>query len=148
MSPARAAAGAALDVGVRWTAFSLSAEGRVFPSATGPVQGSADSITTGLFTGALIPCGHWRIIGGCAIVELGGMRGVSNAGDPTSSVVFYAASGVRASVEVRLGDHFGLRFAGDVLFTLQPSTFLLGKQPAWRTPLVSGTLGAGVVTYL
>jgi hypothetical protein len=148
MSPAPAAVGLALDVGVRWTAFSMSAEGRAFPSATGPAQGGVDTVTTGLFTGALVPCGHWRVIAGCAIVELGGMRGVSNAAQPTSSVVFHAASGVRLGVEVRLDDHFALNFAGDVLFTLQPSTFLIDTRPAWSTPLVSGMLGAGVSTFL
>lgn len=148
VSPALVAPGLSLDVGVGWTAFSLAAEGRAFPAATGPAQGGGDTITTGLFTGALIPCGHWRVLAGCAIVELGGMRGVSDAAHPTSSVVFHAASGIRASVEIRLDARFALRFAGDVLFALQPSTFLIDDRPAWSTPLVSGTLGAGLLTFL
>jgi hypothetical protein len=147
----------ALDVGVRWTAFSASVEGRAFPSATGRVLGGAERMTTALFTGALIPCGHWRVIAGCAIVELGGMRAVSDAPHPTSSVGFHAAAGARAGVEVRLNDRFALRFAGDVLFSLQPSTFFVESCPnngtcqnfpAWSTPLVSGMLGAGVLTSL
>jgi hypothetical protein len=153
VSPARAAPGVALDVGLRWLRWaplSLALEGRAYPRATGPADSGAARVTTGLYTGALVPCAHWSVVArlslaGCALVELGALRVTSDAPHPVPSTFLHAAAGLRAGVEVPLIDHLALQATGDMLFTLRPSVALIYGARAWETPLVSASFGLGAV---
>ncbi len=153
VSPANAAPGVVVDVGLRWfrwAPLSLALEGRAYPTATGPATSSGARVTTGLYTGALVPCAHWGVVthlslAGCALVQLGALRVTSDAPRPAPSIFFHAAAGLRGGVEVPLIDHLALRATGDVLFTLQPSIALIYGAPAWETPLVSASFGLGAV---
>lgn len=153
VSPASAAPGVAVDVGVRslrWAPLSLALEGRAYPTATGMAESSGARVTTGLYTGALVPCAHWRVVApvelaGCALVELGALRATSDAAPSKVAVLLHAAAGLRGGVEVPLVDHLALRATGDALLSLRRSGALIDGRPAWEMPVVSAAFGLSAV---
>lgn len=153
LSPAVIAPGASLDIGVRWyrwAPLSLSLEGRAYPRASARSENGGAQVTSGLYTGALIPCAHWRVIAalelsGCARVELGALRLTSDANHPSTAVLFHAAAGLRGGIEVPLIDHLALRATGDGLLALRRYRGFVDGQPAYATPLVAASFGLGAV---
>ncbi|MEO7331288.1 MAG: hypothetical protein ABI193_22115 [Minicystis sp.] len=153
VSPASVAPGVTMDMGLRWlrsAPLSLAIEGRAYPAATGVAESGVARVTTALYTGALVPCAHWRLVAhlelaGCALVELGALRVTSDAPHPAPSTFAHAAAGVRGGIEVPLMDHLAWRAMGDALFTLWPSVVLVYGVRAWETPLLSASFGLGAV---
>jgi hypothetical protein len=146
LSPAVVAGGAALGFGVAWQPVTISIEARAFPVAKGTAEGGG-MITIGRYAGALVPCAHWRLLAGCAQVELGALRATSDAAHPQAVLLFQASLGLRAAVEVPIVDRLALRVSGDALFGLLRSTLQLDGRTAWVSPVASATLGGGLVTF-
>ncbi len=66
------AGGASLAFGRRWGAWSLAGEVRGLLTLNNPIHGGVHS-TLYRVTGALVPCGHWRWLLGCAVLEAGAL---------------------------------------------------------------------------
>ena len=141
----RPAFGLAIDVGLRWRSFALAMEGRIFPSARGAADTGVVEIRTWQITGAVVPCGHWRWLFGCGIVEMGALSATSDARTPATTTLFHVAGGVRGGVEWQAWDHLAVRASGDVLVAPWRATMLVDNEPAWTTRIVSGAFGAGLV---
>ena len=136
----------AADVGVRWSFFSASLEGRWAAPAGIDLDGG--HLSTSLLGGALVPCGHYRWLFGCGVLALGRLSGEAAAVDhPQVGAAFHAAAGARLGVEFPLLAHFALRVSGEALGTIQPVTFRFEGQPRWATRSVSGGLAAGPLFF-
>lgn len=141
----RPAAGVAIDVGLRWPTISLALEGRAYPPAEGAADTGLVQLRTWQITGAVVPCGHWRWLFGCGVVEMGALSGMSAARTAEVTTLFRVAGGLRGGVEWQGWEHVALRASGDVLFNPWRSELLVNNEPAWTTRVVSGSFGAGVV---
>jgi hypothetical protein len=143
------ALGLTLNGGARWSFLSLALEGRAYLPAQGLSEGGTRVVSIAQYTGALVPCGHWRIAFGCGLVALGAQEGTFPATERTRSRVF-AAGGLRVGVEIPIPipmvKPLSLRLSGDVLLTPYASRFRVVDLPQWETPPVSGALGAGLFT--
>jgi hypothetical protein len=141
----RPVVGFALDVGLRWPAFSIALEGRVFPSAEGPADTSLVQLRTWQITGAVVPCGHWRWIFGCGLVEMGALSATSDARSPRTGTAFHFATGLRGGVEWQGWEHLALRASGDLLVAPWRTALRVEGGAQFTTPIFSGVFGAGVV---
>ena len=151
---ARPAVGATVDVGLHWTfdnrpinGFSLSLGARWDP----PAGAQADTFPEGTrlvisrLLGTVTPCAHAWILVGCVRFELGPQQyGSDNEVVIRNSRVVYAGVGGRLGVEVPLVPHFGLQAYGDVIAPLTTLRVDSRDGIVWQSPLVSGTVGAGV----
>jgi hypothetical protein len=153
VSPASAAPGVAVEVGIRWfrwAPLSLSLEGRAYPSTNRTEESTGTRMTTGLYTGALLPCAHIHLaaaleLAGCTLVELGALHVTSDAPSPTPAMLLHAAVGLRGGVEVPLMDHLALRATGDATLSLRRYGVVTYGSTVWETPLVSAGLSVGAV---
>ncbi len=142
----RPAAGVAIDVGLRWSTFSLALEARAYPPAEGAAETGLVQLHTWQSTGAVVPCGHWRWLFGCGIVEMGVLTGTSAARISETTTFFHIAGGLRAGVEWRAWEHLALRASGDLLFAPRRLTLNLDDyEPIWTAPVMSGAFGVGFV---
>ena len=153
VSPASVAPGIAMDVGLRWPRWaplSLALEGRAYPSASRTAEASGATVTTGRYTGALVPCAHLRVVAalelaGCTLVELGALRVTSDAPAPAPAVLLQAAVGLRGGIEIPLLDHLALRATGDAALSLRRYGVVIYGSTVWETPLVSAGFSVGAV---
>jgi hypothetical protein len=153
VSPANAAPGVTLEVGLRWLRWaplSIAVEGRAYPSASATKASSGATVTTGRYTGAVVPCAHLRVIAalelsGCALLELGALRIASDAPKPTPATRIAAASGLRGGVELPLSAYLALRATGDALVTLRRYGVSTYGSPVWETPPVSAGFSLGAI---
>jgi hypothetical protein len=105
----------------------------------GRVQGS-------LLAGGIAPCVHLGPTFGCAVVLLGTLRGRGeDVTSPESQSTLLAATGPRLGVQMPLNRVFEFRVYGETLGNLQRATLYLNNLVAWHAPVLSGTLGIGVV---
>jgi hypothetical protein len=137
--------GATLDLGVRWPWVSISLEGRAYPAASGTTDGTLVALSR--FTGAAVPCGHWRWLFGCGLVELGALRVTAETDRPTATTSLHTAAGARFGVEWSPHTSLAVRLSGDLTVAIQRSVVHLEGQARWQTPLVGGALGAGLLTH-
>jgi hypothetical protein len=153
----RVALGVSADVGIYWPlaslpfdGVSLTLEGRWDPPAAGHVPGLRDGegVSTSRLLVTLAPCAHWWKLYGCAVGELGQLRG---GGDGIALAVqhasVYSAMGPRLGVEVPFASHLGFRISGEILGTVKPIVLPVDKRPGWTTPEVSGGFGAGLYLF-
>jgi hypothetical protein len=153
VSPANAAPGVAVDVGIRWLRWaplSLALEGRAYPRGATTAESTGARVTTGLYSGAVVPCAHLRVVAalelaGCTLVELGALHVSSDAPSPTPAALLHAAVGLRGGVEVPLMDHLALRATGDAALSLRRYGVVTYGSTVWETPLVSAGLSVGAV---
>jgi hypothetical protein len=153
----RVALGVSGDVGIYWPLVSLPFEGvsltlggRWDPPAAGQVPGLRESerVGTSRLLVTLAPCAHWWKLYGCALGELGQLRG---GGDGVALVVqhagVYSAVGGRLGVEVPFAPRLGFRISGEILGTVTPIEIPLAERPGWSTPTASGGFGAGLYLF-
>jgi hypothetical protein len=153
----RVALGLTADVGIYWPltslpfdGVSLTLGGRWDPPAAGQVSGRPDSdrVSTSRLLVTVAPCAHWWKLYGCAVGELGQLRG---GGDgialPTQEAGIYSAAGGRVGVEVPFAPHLGFRVSGEVLGTLTPIAIPVSENPGWTTPHASGGVAAGLFCF-
>ena len=138
------AVGFSMQLGVRWPVFSLSLEGRGDLPATSEALG----LTTSMFAGTLLPCGHFfKIAVACGLLTLGSRR-ASLLGESSHESALYAGAGGRLGIEVPFAsDRLVARLSGDLVGTVQPSVVRVGVARAerWTTPAVSGGPGLGLL---
>lgn len=98
----------------RTSMWSVGLEVRALFATRAFERADGSSVDVRAVSGLLVPCLRWRWIGGCALVELGGV-GVTGpgAGDDDQGVVF--SLGVRARLDVPLLAGIEARLFGDVV---------------------------------
>jgi hypothetical protein len=144
----RPAFGLSLDAGIRIAWFSVAMEGRWDPPA-GSNIGGAD-VTSTRITGAVVPCGHVSWFMGCALVEVGEIRGSASGGGvlmADSRAGLYAAAGGRLGVEIPLASHVSFRVVADAVGAFQRPTIRVDGQDRWGSPAFAGGLGVGLATF-
>jgi hypothetical protein len=150
----RPAVGVTGDVGIHWSfddaaidGFSLSLGARWDPPAAAHLDGRPEGtrVVISRLLGTVTPCAHfWKLVG-CLRFELGPQQyGAENEAISGNDRVVYAGVGGRLGVEVPLVPHLGMRVYGDVIAPLTTLRLESGNGTVWQTPLVSGTVGAGV----
>lgn len=143
--------GAWAGVSLHFDWFSIGFEARgTFPARTITFDARRSaSITT--ISGAVLPCGTWRLLSGCALLEVGSyMFLVPSLTTPTVNDTLVSL-GLRAAIDAPLGAGFSVRAFADLTFHpyLPIFTVRLTNEPGspvrkWVTPIVSGVLGLGV----
>ena len=148
----RPALGVAVESGLRLTSWPealwVAFEVRGFPPAEGHADVGTKLVRTWRLTGAVIPCGHWRMLFGCGVLEMGtiwGTIGPSATGHSQTAQLFHFSAGGRAGAEWRALEHLTLRVSGDVLLSPLRPTLRIEGVPQWATPLFSGAFQAGLV---
>jgi hypothetical protein len=153
----RPAAGVTADVGFRWKVDAAPLEGvsltlgvRWDPPAAAHVPGLrvGEGVGTSRLLATLAPCVHWWKLYGCAVGELGQLRGRGEgvALAPQFANV-YSAVGGRLGVEVPFAPHLGFRISGEILGTVTPIEIPVSERPGWSTPTASGGFGAGLYLF-
>ncbi|MFO0587287.1 MAG: hypothetical protein U0441_07105 [Polyangiaceae bacterium] len=140
------AGGGSFAFGWRAPWWSLSAELRAMVTLNAPVDGGY-SVTLHRVTGVLLPCMHWRVLFGCAALELGELGGISNASVPESDSAFIATAGGRIGVEAPISKHLAFRGTLDGFATVKPSIIRIADLPRWQTPAGGASIGAGLAWF-
>jgi len=99
-------------------------------------------------TGWLVPCARRSWLAGCALVGAGLQHGTGvGVVDARSGSSAWFGAGLRAAFRAALWERTALVFHADLLFVPSRIATRLGQPPVeiWRTPLVSGALGVGVI---
>ncbi len=148
----RPAAGVAAFVGLRLPSWPdslwISLEARAFPPAEGPADVGLTRVRTWQATGAVVPCGHWRVLFGCGVAEigtLGATTGASETTHPQTARLSHFALGARAGAEWQVLSHLALRLSGDALLSPVRQTLQIEGILQWVTPFFSATFESGVV---
>lgn len=132
--------------GERWA---LGLEMRAMLPARAVDLGAGAALSQATASAVVVPCLRWRWLGGCALVEAGGVfitgPGVASGTGLTSALL---GLGVRARVDVPIVSGFEARFFGDLVGY---PVALAARGSAGSTPLafeaprrVAGVLGLGV----
>jgi len=148
----RPAVGIAVDVGLRlptWPeALWVALEVRVFPPAEGPADVGTKRVRTWQVNTAAVPCGHWRMIFGCGVMELGSLWGTSTTirgGQAQTAQLFHFAVGGRAGAEWQAREHLALRLSVDALFAPLRQGLRIEGVPQWVAPVMAGAFGTSFV---
>lgn len=109
----------------------------------------AASITT--VSGAVLPCGTWRLLTGCALLEVGSYTLLVPSTSTPSVDDTLVSLGLRAALDAPLAAGFSLRAFVDLafhpylpIFTVALTNEAGSPVKRWVTPLVSGALGLGI----
>jgi hypothetical protein len=140
-----AAVGFSVQLGIRWSPFSLSLEGR----ADLPAGSDTLKIRTSMVSGTLLPCAHFFEYGvACGLLTVGSRRASSRL-DSSEDEAVSMGVGARAGVEVPFaGGRLVARLSGDVVGTVQPALVrvtTVTREARWTTPRVSGGPGLGLL---
>ena len=141
-----ASGGVTLQLAVRRGWLRLGVEGRFDARSSEDLAGQAavDAMFVG---GALLGCGHWRWLYGCAAVTLGALSGGGRGlVDAQRVSTVYFAPGLRAGLDVPLFWRlFGYGFAQlDVLAVRARYLESTTQAQLWRAPPVAAAFGIGV----
>jgi hypothetical protein len=137
--------GGALGLEVRSGPWSVALEARADLPASARVDGG--TVSASQVSGALIPCGHFRALFGCALGALGRFEGTgSDVSQPSRASALYAVAGVRLGAEVALVDRLWLRVHADALANLNRPTLRLDGADRWSAPLLGASVG-GALAY-
>lgn len=143
----RPAVGLSLELGLRWSWFSIAAELHGTPPA-GAEVGDGAEVSSSRITGALVPCGHLGWLAGCAVVALGQLRGASSpANTPDAASALFFAAGGRLGIEIPVASHLAVRLAAELLGT-RSTVYRLDGKPVWQAaPLTGGPLAGLVASF-
>ncbi len=142
--------GIAVQVGLRYRAFSGEVEGRFdAPATTTAAAASGGAVSAGLRAASVVPCFQLREVrprlAACAVGTLGVLRGTgAGVSGARADATPFAAAGARVEAGLPIGGAFSVFVHGDVAATLTRTTLLLQGYAVWTTPPVSGVLGAGI----
>jgi hypothetical protein len=143
LAPA-AAVGFSAQIGIRWSPFSVSLEGR----ADLPAGSDALRIQTSMVAGTLLPCAHLGFTFVCGLVTVGSRR-ASSLVDGSHDSALSAGAGARIGLEVPFAsDRFVARLSGDIVGTVQRQDVrvsIVTREDRWTTPAVSGGPGLGLL---
>lgn len=131
-----------LQVGVRWRFFSIGLEGRTdLPASDEAFGGQVRSMLIHL---SLVPCFHWRVIAGCAVIGGGALRGEGEGyyNDAHQYLQYWTVGG-RFAVEVPLVRWLLFHAHLDLLGAPVRVELTIDDVIAWRSSPVAFTFGGG-----
>jgi len=139
------ALGAIVGAGMRWSAFSIHAEGRVEATPTSAQVSPSDRLTGAAYGGALVPCGAVRALEACLGVRLGAVQATALDVDrPTLTTSFTSAVLARLVAQVPVAPRLTLRFGLEAGLPLVRTTFSVAGSPVWTAPAAYGTVLVGI----
>ena len=134
--------------GIRRAHFSFSLEGRAHLPTSKDLDGGG-SIRTSLYAVTVAPCYHLSYFGACALATLGAMHGTGvDLLQARGATTLYSALGARVLFEAPSRGGVALRAHADLCFPLSRTEYTVGGAEAWRTPVISVTLGIGLALRL
>ncbi|WP_394845465.1 hypothetical protein LZC95_51595 [Pendulispora brunnea] len=135
-----ATGGLVVHASVRKGTFSLGTEGRFdWPIARDYGVGRLES---NFIVASLLPCAHFGVGAACLVGSAGALRAKSTGFEgSTSRTGFLALVGARAALTWALGEKTALVVFGDLQLAPTRNVLTIDDQPAWTTPLVTGSLG-------
>lgn len=97
-------------------------------------------------TAALVPCARWKVLLGCAFVDVGMFIGGGvTAPPPGIPVIATIGLGPRLAVHVPFAEHFAFRAFADLRIAPAPSQVrFVDTGTTWQSNVVSGLFGVGV----
>ena len=99
-----------------------------------------------VFSGALVPCGHFGLGQLCVVATLGSRTVKALDVDaPASRGALFAVLGVRGGLELSLSGALALRANVEVGVPLLRSSYTIDGVSRSTTGLVEGSLGAGLL---
>jgi hypothetical protein len=105
-------------------------------------------VTSGILGGVLAPCLRGDAgavtLEGCAALLVGVLRSEAEKGSPASEQSLHVAAGPRVGVVVPLAGPLSLVLQADALVAFTRATLRVDGIDVWRTPLVSGLVGAAL----
>jgi hypothetical protein len=123
--------------------FSLGLEGQADFSARKSLQQGSARAT--LWTASLVPCARQGVVAACALVTAGLSRGSGEGLEGARSTnLFYAALGLRLSLNLPLTSSLALTVHGDASAPLVEEQLRVDQQTVWTSPHVSAALGVGL----
>jgi hypothetical protein len=125
--------------------FSVDLEARVLLPSPVVREPTGRRFDVTAITGALVPCVRWRVLLGCAFVDVG-MLYADLPVYPGAPPPLVATIGVgpRLGVHVPFADRFAFRAFADLRFAPAPSVYTaLDTGSRWESNVVSGLFGAG-----
>lgn len=126
--------------------FSLSVDGRF--GLPGSASLSTGRLTTTTALGTVAPCFHVGWFAGCAEVMAGAIwLSGSELAEPQRHTIFQAALGLRAQLEVPLGQQVALRGFVEGQANLVRAAAEVGPERVWTAGPVSGGGGLALVIY-
>jgi len=129
--------------GVRREAFSVGIDVRIDAPASQSV--GPGSIRASLVAGSVVPCYHYRVFAGCAVLGAGALhsegQGFTEARTATTAVFL---AGARLGVEIPLYGVLFFHLHGDLLVPLSRTTVQVNQSEVWRSPPLSGVIGIGL----
>lgn len=129
---------------------SVGLEARVdFPAARAAASGRGE-VRAHFLGGTLVPCVLVAsFVAICATLTLGALRGEGSGVDlPRSDSSFFATAGGRVAFTASLVGPLALRVLAELDGTLTPTVLDLSDRAVWRSPDVSGTVGARLIWFI
>ncbi len=140
----RGSLGLTLDAGVRYRFFSVGIEARGNPPLGATLTPNAGSLNYARVTGALLVCGHFEWVIGCAKGEAG--RLLFPGAVPSEPALGYGAAGVRLGMEYPVvPQRFLLRMMADVGGTINPATIARQNVSIFQVAGWSAGFGVGAL---
>jgi len=135
--------GLTVAVGVRREALTIDLEGRADLPASIPLE--VGDVSTSLLVASLVPCVHWRMIAGCAVVTAGALRAAGHGLVDSRQVTDpYLALGARLAAEVRMTGKLYLVAHADASAPMITTELRVGGEELWTTPPLSFLAGLGL----
>ena len=139
-----------LAASVRRDWFSVGIEARgVLPAVTITYEPGRSSYATTL-SGLVAPCVRWKILAGCAFVEVGSFL-FTIPGHSSAELSALVSLGPRAAVEIPLFGGLSVRVLGELalhpylpVFHVRTSSAPDARVETWVTPIASGVFAAGL----
>jgi hypothetical protein len=138
--------GAHLEAGVRFENASLAIEGHVAAAVPAHLKPATRSATGAAIYGLAVAC---LLPGDVSICAVGGggftrtwLGGIAR---PFAVNLPLALAGARLAYDIPLGDHWRFRMRLDVYFRLAQVQLVVEGAQAWRSDLVAGAFGVGMV---
>ncbi|MBX3186280.1 MAG: hypothetical protein KF819_04660 [Labilithrix sp.] len=144
------APGLAVSISFERPRFAVGLEvSSLLPTTTGvDVANLAGARVRGwVLRSTVLPCARFGHVSWCALASVGRFEGsAENAPDPRTRASAFVATGARVGVEFPLYEKLAMTLDAEVAANLYRTTLLVGTEPVWTAPPVSGGVGAGVAT--
>jgi hypothetical protein len=132
--------GATVGASFRRRALSIGLEGQADWPVTAPLRVGAMRVS--VIKGALLPCLHLGLFGGCFVAAAGSLRASGrDLVDPQHVSVPFMAVGARLTLEVVVAGPLLVGVQGEVLAPLTETVLRVSGEVVWTSPPVSGAAG-------
>ncbi len=130
-----------------WLSIGMEARG-VFPAVTLTYEPGRSSYAT-TTSGLLVPCARYKVLSGCAFVEVGSLLFTIPGHSSAETRVLFAL-GPRAALDLPIAAGFSVRVLAELalhpylpVFIVRTTTAPDAPIARWVPPIASGVFGAG-----